>query len=210
MIGVGGGVAVGKSTVASELAGLLTDRGRRVDVVATDAFLHSNAVLAERDLLMRKGFPESYNLDAVGAFVDAVRAGGRVEVPVYSHATYDIVPGERTIFDAVDLVVLEGVIAVQRPVVEKLDASVYIDADEAAIRSWFVDRFLRFVASSADEPASFYKMFVGLPDAEVVRIAEATWDGINGVNLREHILPGRELATFVVEKATDHSIARVR
>lgn len=210
MIGVGGGVAVGKSTVAAELARLLGGLGRRVDVVATDAFLHSNAVLAERDLLMRKGFPESYDLDAVGAFVEAVRSGGRVQVPVYSHATYDIVPGERTIFDTVDLVVLEGVIAVQRPVVEKLDASVYIDADEGAIRSWFVDRFRRFVASAADEPASFYKMFVGSPDAEVERIAEATWDGINGVNLREHILPGRELATFVVEKANDHSIARVR
>ena len=210
MIGIGGGVAAGKSTIAGQLAERFAVLGRDVDIVATDAFLHPNAVLAERDLLMRKGFPESYDSEAMTGFVEQVRAGGRVELPVYSHATYDIVAGETRVLDRPDLVLLEGVVAVQAPIVELLDLSVYVDADETAIRGWFVRRFVGFVATAASEPVSFYKMFVGLPDDEIVRIAEATWDGINGVNLREHILPARKLATFVVSKAADHSIVDVR
>lgn len=210
VVGVGGAVAVGKSTVASELAGRLRRLGRRVDVVATDAFLLPNAELNKRSLTMRKGFPESFDIDALLTFVAGVRAGADlVEIPVYSHEIYDIVPGETTVLGDPDLVLLEGVIALQSPVVDVLDASIYVDADEEHIKEWFVVRFLAMTAAAADEEGSFYRMFATMPPDDVQRIAEGTWDGINGVNLREHILPSRAGATFVVEKARDHSITRV-
>ncbi len=210
VVGVGGAVAVGKSTVAEALAVHFGDQGRRVHVIATDAFLFPNAELNDRGLTMRKGFPESFDVEAILAFVADVRSGSRrVEVPVYSHATYDVVPGETTVLEDPDLVVLEGVIALQPPVGDALDVAIYLDAEESDIREWFVERFLTLTSAAADEAGSFYRMFSGMSAEDVTRIAEGTWDGINGVNLREHILASRDRATFVVEKAKDHSVRHV-
>lgn len=211
IVAIGGAVAVGKSTVAEELARELRGRGRRVAVVATDAFLLSNAVLHEQGLGLRKGFPESFDLDALLGFIADVRAGAEtVRVPVYSHLTYDIVPEEAAEITGPDLVLLEGVIAVQPPVADAVDVAVYVHAEEPEVRGWFVDRFRRLTAEARDDPSSFYHGFSAMPEEQLTTLAEATWDSINGVNLREHILPSRHRAQIVVEKAGDHRITAVR
>jgi len=210
IVGIGGAVAVGKSTVAAALAEALGERARRVDVVATDAFLYPNAVLHDRGLGLRKGFPESFDVDALVRFVERVRTGTeRIEVPVYSHAIYDILPGETAFLTRPDLVLLEGVFALQTPVVEALDVAVYVHADEQDVRGWFVDRFRRLTTEARGDPSSFYAGFADIPADALTALAESTWDSINGVNLREHILPSRERATIVVEKTADHSIGLV-
>jgi type I pantothenate kinase len=207
LIGISGAVAVGKSTIAEALAGELVDLGRRVQVVATDAFLFSNATLAERDLTFRKGFPETFDLDRLAAFLRAVPAGeDRIEIPVYSHVTYDLVPGAMVALDRPDLVIVEGVVVLQPAIADLLDVSIYIDADEADVRRWFVERFVRLTDAARDDPDSFYNGFVYLPPDQLTALAEATWDGINGVNLREHIFPTRERAQIVIKKSGDHSI----
>jgi type I pantothenate kinase len=211
VIGISGAVAVGKSTIAGDLAERLRRRGRRVDVVATDAFLYPNSILEERRLTLRKGFPETFDLDALVEFVKDVRAhASPIRIPVYSHAVYDILPGEFVELSEPDVVLLEGVIALQSPVVERLDAGVYVDADERDVREWFVARFLRLTEEAKNDAASFYRIFAEMPADEVRRMAEATWDGINGLNLHEHILPSRSNARFVVHKATDHTIRSVQ
>jgi type I pantothenate kinase len=211
VVGVGGAVAVGKSTIARELASDFAARGRRVDVVATDAFLFPNAVLAERELTYRKGFPETYDWDAVAAFVDAVKSGtGSVEVPVYSHTIYDIVPEQTTVINEADLVVLEGVTALQSRVAGKLDAAIYIDADESDVKRWFVDRFVTLVDEARSGAESFYRIFAAMSDDEVRHVASDTWEGINGPNLHEHIEPTRANASIVVVKGPGHEIVSVR
>jgi type I pantothenate kinase len=193
------------------LAGGLTVQGRHVDVVATDAFLYPNAELASRDLIYRKGFPETYDWERVVAFVGSVKAGtSRVEVPVYSHTIYDIVPGQVVVVADPDVVILEGVVALQSRVAPMLDAAIYVDASENDVRRWFVERFLVFVNEARLGAESFYKMFADMSDEEVRGVADATWDGINGPNLREHVDATRANATIVVEKAADHAILNVR
>jgi type I pantothenate kinase len=63
IIGVAGSVAVGKSTFARILQALLAKwpAHPKVDLITTDGFLHPNAVLEERGIMNRKGFPESYD-----------------------------------------------------------------------------------------------------------------------------------------------------
>lgn len=210
LIGIGGAVAVGKSTVAAGLARLLTELGRRVDIVATDAFLFPNAVLHERNITLRKGFPESFDIEAIMSFVEEVRSGAdRITIPVYSHAIYDIVPHEQATIDKPDVVLLEGVIALQSPVVDAIDVPIYIDAAEPDVRTWFVARFQTLTDQARKDETSFYRMFVGLSLDELVGVAEGTWDGINGVNLRENIAPSKTNAMFVLEKALDHSIRAI-
>jgi type I pantothenate kinase len=41
-------------------------------------------------------------------------------------------------------------------------------------------------------------------------VAEGIWHRINEVNLVENILPTRERASLILDKASDHSVRRVR
>jgi pantothenate kinase len=111
VIGVAGSVAVGKSTFARILRALLArwPDHPRVDLVTTDGFLWPNRVLEDRGLLSRKGFPESYDARALTQFLTDVKAAtGAVHAPVYSHQSYDIVPGEFQVVDRPDIVIVEG------------------------------------------------------------------------------------------------------
>jgi type I pantothenate kinase len=204
LVGITGGVAVGKSTTAATLARRLARTGLRVDVLSTDAFLLPNAELERRGLAMRKGFPETFAIDDLDACLLHLRAGREVEVPVYSHVTYDRVPAATVGITPGDVVIVEGVNVLQPPAVDRLDVGIYVDADEGDMRDWFVERFLSLCAS-ADE-GSFYAPLRGLSEDEQRALAAAAWDGINAVNLREHTRPSRRRATHVVHKARDHSI----
>jgi type I pantothenate kinase len=210
LVGIAGPVGVGKSTTAAlvrrELAGL----GLATEVVSTDGFLFPNEVLAARGLMMRKGFPESYDRDLLQSFLARVAAGeGGVEVPSYSHAVYDRVPGPGRRLEPADVLIVEGVNALQPPAVDRLDLAVYVDADEAALVAWFVERFL-VLCREADADAtgsSFYCRFAGLGEDERASVARSTWDHVNAVNLREHIAPSRARATHVLRKRADHGVS---
>ena len=80
----------------------------------------------------------------------AVESGEpQVRVPVYSHATYDRSPDAVRVLGLVDVVIVEGVNALQPPIVDHLDLSVYVDADEDDMQAWFVDRFIAAVRAGA-------------------------------------------------------------
>lgn len=192
--------------MAAELARRLGDR---TAIVSTDGFLHPNAVLAERGLEMRKGFPETFDLDALAALLEAARAGRfPLTVPVYSHLVYDVT-GEWETVPAAEVVIVEGVVALQPALVRRLDVGVYVHAAEADLERWFTDRLLRLVAEARNEPRSFYAGFSSL-DADALRaFAAGVWRAINVVNLREHILPTRDQADLVVHKRPDHAVERV-
>lgn len=225
ILGIAGSVAVGKSTVARLVAELLrrSPGHPRVDLVTTDSFLLPNAKLDELGLLGRKGFPNTYDADAMLRFVVGVKSGlPRVAAPVYSHVIYDIVPGRQIVIEQPDILVLEGLNLLQPPqwhgaggdpvlsVSDFLDFSVYVDADEAAIRQWFIDRFLDLRATAFSDPTSFFRQFAALDDAEAVRQASEVWDDVNGPNLRDHIEPTRPRATVVLRKDDDHRVGSVR
>jgi type I pantothenate kinase len=207
VLGITGGVGVGKSTMAAGVRDRLERDGSTVDIVCTDDFLLPNAELERLDLTMRKGFPGTFDDAALDDALRLLRSGEEVRVPVYSHTTYDRVPGtERTLVPA-DAVIVEGVNALQPPVVDQLDVAVYIDASEEDLVAWFVARFLALCEEAQHDERSFYRGFAGMSVEQQRGIAEWTWREINGVNLREHIAPSRDRATVVLTKRRDHSIA---
>jgi type I pantothenate kinase len=223
VVAVAGSVAVGKSTTARLLQTLLAagPGAPRVDLVTTDGFLHSNAVLESRGILTRKGFPESYDRRALVRFLADVKSGrGEVDAPVYSHLSYDIVPGARQVVDRPDILVLEGLNVLQAgrradgtaPEVflsDFFDFSVYVDASEADVQQWYVDRFLALRRTAfADEQAYFHR-FAELSDEQARETALAIWAQVNGPNLRDNIAPTRSRARLVLQKAGDHKVRRV-
>jgi type I pantothenate kinase len=204
LVGVGGSVCVGKSTTCDRLRRLL--HPVTTEIVTTDGFLYPNAELERRGITHEKGFPESYDTDALLTFLRALRSGSAgVRVPVYSHESYDVVADvTRELVDAA-VVIVEGVNALQFR--DQLDLGVYVDAPEAAIEQWYADRLVGVFAAAP--PGSFYAE-LGFDEAQQRAFADQVWSGINHLNLVEHILPTRDRAEIVVEKGPDHAVQRVR
>src|SRR4051795_7689784 len=224
VIGIGGSVAVGKSTTARLLRELLArwPEHPRVALVTTDGFLWPNAELERRNLMLRKGFPESYDRKSLLRFVVEVKSGmDSVEAPVYSHLHYDRMPDVRTTVEQPDILLLEGLNVLQPAprhadgksglaVSDFFDFSVYVDAAADDIPSWYVQRFLKLRETAFRNPESYFVRYGELSREEAIKKAESLWDGINGPNLRENILPTRSRATLVLRKGQDHAVRWVR
>ena len=217
VIGVAGSVAVGKSTSARVLQALLSrwPDHPRVDLVTTDGFLHPNAILEQRGLMQRKGFPESYDRRRLLEFVAALKSGaGEVSSPIYSHLAYDIIPGETRQVRRPDILIVEGLNVLQGGstgafVSDYFDLSIYVDADPTDIEEWYVARFLTLRDTAFRDPASYFHRYVSLSDPEAVAEARRIWREINLVNLEANILPTRERATLILHKSADHGVASV-
>lgn len=222
VIGIAGSVAVGKSTSARVLRELLSrwPNHPKVDLVTTDGFLYPNRVLKARGLMDRKGFPESYDVRRLIRFVADVKSGReQVRAPVYSHLRYDIVADETVEVCQPDIMIVEGLNVLQSGlrvanapsvfVSDFFDFSVFVDAKEAHILQWYVNRFLTLRGTAFADPRSYFHRYANLSDAEAVATARDIWQRINGPNLRENILPTRTRASLVLEKSADHTIRRV-
>jgi type I pantothenate kinase len=223
IIGVAGSVAVGKSTTARVLQALLKrwTNTPRVDLVTTDGFLYPNAVLEREGLMEKKGFPESYDLQALLTFLTDVKAGRRpVRAPVYSHLTYDVTPNEWVETDRPDILIVEGLNVLQTGRLPKdgkaipfvsdfFDFSVYIDASEDVLRKWYVDRFLALRTTAFADPKSYFNRYSKLNDVEAEQTATSIWTRINLLNLHENILPTRARADLILQKGDRHSVEEV-
>jgi type I pantothenate kinase len=223
IIGVGGSVAVGKSTAARVLQALLArwPNVPKVDLVTTDGFLLPNAVLAREGLMERKGFPDSYDLPALLRFLSDIKAGRRpVYAPVYSHLVYDVVPNVWIEVDHPDILIVEGLNVLQAGRLPKdgkavpfvsdfFDFSVYLDADEDVLRSWYVGRFLALRGTAFADPKSYFHRYAKLSDDEAVETATGIWNRINLVNLRENIVPTRPRADLILKKGESHQVEEV-
>ena len=210
VVAVAGPVAVGKSTLAEAVADALRRRGSTAAVVSTDGFLLPTAELAARGLAARKGFPESYDVDALRDFLAAVRDTHRradVSVPVYSHETYDIVPGERLAIPPTDALVLEGLNALYADRRARGLRRLRRRDLSPVIEQWYVDRFVHLCATAT--PGSFYTQFAGMDRDALGGAARSVYRSINLPNLLDHIRPSRALADVVVEKRADHGLGGI-
>jgi type I pantothenate kinase len=223
IIGVGGSVAAGKSTTARVLQALLArwPNVPKVDLVTTDGFLYPNAVLDREGLMEKKGFPESYDLPVLLRFLTDIKAGRwPVHAPLYSHLVYDVVPNCWIEIDRPDILIVEGLNVLQGGRLPKdgkavpfvsdfFDFSIYLDADEAVLLSWYVSRFLTLRGTAFADPKSYFHRYADLSDQEAVATATGIWNRINRVNLRENILPTRPRADLILTKGDSHLIEEV-
>jgi len=220
IIGVAGSVAVGKSTTSSVLQALLSrwPNHPKVSLVTTDGFLHPLAELQRRELLSRKGFPESYDIHSLLAFLTAIKSGDwPVYAPVYSHHHYDILPDERIEVDRPDIVIVEGLNILQTGPVEEagvfvsdfFDFTVFVDAQTNAIQQWFMQRVMRLRDTAFQDPSAYFHSVSKMTDEETMNFSRRVWQEVNERNLYENILPFKNRARLILYKGADHSVERV-
>ena len=199
IISIAGSVAVGKSTSARILQSLLK--------------------LKKDDLLQKKGFPISYDTAKLIRFLADIKSGKpSVKSPIYSHLTYDIVPDKFDIVDQPDILILEGLNVLQTGsnkanqtfVSDFVDFSIYVDADENLLKEWYIKRFLKFRQSAFTNPDSYFKHYANLSEQEAIETASNIWDNINGLNLKQNILPTRERANLILRKGENHEVELVK
>ncbi|MGQ0825657.1 MAG: type I pantothenate kinase [Actinomycetota bacterium] len=224
VIGLAGSVAVGKSTISRILQALLSrwPDHPRVDLVTTDGFLYPNAVLEARGLMSRKGFPDSYDVRRLLRFLAELKSGEPVvRAPVYSHVVYDVVPDDEIILQGPDIVIVEGLNVLQAParrggveptvvVSDFFDFTIYVDAAEADIEAWYLDRLVILRETALVDPQSFFHFLTQYTDADTRAFGRQIWQQVNAVNLRENVEPTRGRAYLVLEKGPDHRVQRIR
>ncbi|EGY33487.1 pantothenate kinase [Aggregatibacter actinomycetemcomitans serotype e str. SC1083] len=221
IISIAGSVAVGKSTSARILQSLLSHwpQERKVDLITTDGFLHPLSYLQQHNLLHKKGFPISYNTSKLIHFLADIKSGKpNVSAPIYSHLTYDIIPDQFNVIDQPEILILEGLNVLQPNknqanelfVSDFVDFSIYVDAEETLLKEWYIRRFLKFRQSAFSNPNSYFKHYANLSEQEAIETAGKIWDEINGLNLKENILPTRERANLILKKGANHEVELVK
>ncbi|MBP3041541.1 type I pantothenate kinase [Bacillaceae bacterium Marseille-Q3522] len=221
VIGIAGSVSVGKSTTARLIQALIRrwPMKPKVELITTDGFLYPNTVLEARGLMKRKGFPESYDIRQLIRVLSAIKSGcAKVEVPVYSHYSYDITTERQTVIEP-DIVIVEGINVLQVNkrelknrqifVSDFFDFSIYVDAEEKDIINWYIERFKLLRNTAFQSPESFFYRYRELTDAEITALAINIWETINSVNLVKNILPTRNRADMIITKGEDHSVQEV-
>ncbi|GEP19013.1 type I pantothenate kinase [Pediococcus argentinicus] len=218
IIGISGSVAVGKSTTARLLQLLLSHLlvGVKTQLITTDGFLYPTKELQKRGILDRKGFPESYNMQALIDFLVAIKDGQRnVKAPMYSHQVYDIVPDEYEVVDQPDILIVEGINVLQLPsnqsiyVSDFFDWSIYVDATPDLIKKWFLDRFLALRNLANNDPDNYYFKYAQMTEVDAINFAKQIWQTINFKNLKEYILPTRWRADVILHKTSHHIMDQV-
>lgn len=221
IIGISGSVAVGKSTTSRVLQALLSRwiSHPHVEIITTDGFLFPNFVLEKKNIMHRKGFPESYDLKNLISFLTQLKAGKpHLKVPIYSHQIYDIT-NEYQKINQPDIVILEGlnllqvanntILQSQVFVSDYFDFSIYVDANTKLIKKWYLERFMQFRAQAKDIPELYLHRFSKMPDQEALEKAEEFWTKINELNLNENILPYKERARLILSKGESHAVEKV-
>ena len=217
IIGISGSVAVGKSTTSRLLQILLSRRFKwaSVEMVTTDGFLYPNRVLEEKNILDRKGFPESYDMELLLNFLDSIKNGEEFEIPVYSHEVYDSISAEKVTIQPVDFLIVEGINVFQNPqnqtlyVSDYFDLSIYVDADVVNIETWYLERFQTLLKLAEKDPNNYYHRFTQMPFNQVLAIAQDTWKNINLANLEKYIEPTRSRADIILHKGQNHEIDKI-
>lgn len=213
VIGIGGSVAVGKSTTARVLQQLLSHwpEHPRVDLLTTDGFLHPNGELERRSIMNRKGFPESYDTAALIGVLRSIKSGApQVTAPVYSHLLYDVVPGKFNTIESPDVLIVEGLNVLQsgsghnQYVSDFFDFSIYVDAPVETIKRWYVERFMTLRDSIFLNPDSYFRHYAELTEEQAREVASEIWESINRPNLVENIAPTIQRAKCILTKGENH------
>lgn len=219
IIGISGGVSVGKSTVSRLLLELLKEYNPNweIDLIATDGYLLPKKELIEKNLLSKKGFPETYDTKTLINHLKQIR-NGTINVPTYtySHSTYDRIKNSFHYVNNPDVLIIEGVNIFQvkayaeELVSDYIDYKIYLDSTIENMKYWYINRFLLLQKEAFQKPKSHFYKYKNISSNETIAIATSIWKNINEKNLIKNILPTKNRADLILYKKQNHSIESLK
>lgn len=213
IIGVTGSVSVGKSTFSRILKRVLEVYypDFTVQILNTDGFIYPLSYLQENNLLARKGFPESYDVEHLVNILSLIKSNQKAQAPVYNHITYD---RDSTLLDInqPNILILEGLNVLQlneqennlKSPLDFIDFAIYLDASNELLEKWYIKRFKSFRNNSFKNEKSYFKRYADLSDEEAESKAKQIWHSINAKNYVENVEPTKSRANLIITKGSNH------
>lgn len=151
LVAIVGAPASGKSTLSDRLYHHLGGDKAGAAVVPMDGFHFDDAILKERDLLHRKGAPNTFDVGGLKRTLIALSQddGDDVYVPIFDR-TLEISRGSaRVISHHHRIILVEGnyLLLDQVPwdqLANQFDLSIYLDVPEETLRERLIDRWVGF------------------------------------------------------------------
>lgn len=211
ILGITGSVASGKSTLAKQICERLSCQNVKAEYISTDSFLMSNAQLEAQGMTNEKGFPKTFYFDEMVETIKQIKKGKSVEIPIYDHGKYDILPNQYQKIEPCSMVIIEGLNVLQnnpdktKPNLrELLDLSVFIDVNERLLNEWFISRAFKLREQVFQDKESFFHNLTSLSDEEFTDFLNEVWDTINGPNFIENILYTSYYADVILTLTKGH------
>lgn len=225
IIGITGSVSVGKSTISQILKNALQTlfKNFKIDLVTTDNFLYCNEILKYKNLMKKKGFPESYDQESLLNFIYLTKknASSVIKVPYYSHLKYDILKDREVLIRKPNVLIMEGLTIFPSTsncnynknmnlfLKNYFDFTIYIDANVDDIKSWYIKRFIKFTEIANNNPNSYFYKYSLYSKKFIKKKAKYIWDHINKQNLFKNIAPNKYKANLIIQKDSKHLIKKI-
>lgn len=177
LVAVSGPPASGKSTIAAALAARLVDAGRSAILIPMDGFHLDNKVLVRRDLLDRKGAPETFDSAGFLNAIKRLRDCPDVVLPEFDRQRDISVAGAIPVHARDHVVVVEGNYLCfnedpWRELQPLWHLTAYIDSPRSVLEARLIQRWLDLGLSRAAADQKVHHN--DLPNAD--RIAAARFD----------------------------------
>ena len=208
VVAIAGGVASGKTTLANMLVFELEKLGLTAQVCSTDNFLKTNSELCQLGLERKKGWPETYNLKELSKFIIEFKninsTDFSISIPYYCHYKYDIIPNNYLHVQGSDVLIVEGVTALNSQISQFYDFRIYLEVEPDFARAWFIDRALKLINASIAQPDNFYHKWSAWELEKIMPVLDDCWQKINLENLNQNIVLTKAKANLVIEKNLEH------
>jgi type I pantothenate kinase len=220
IIGINGSVSSGKSYFAEKIEHVLKclNPTLKIGLLSTDNFIYSNKILNDKKIFHKKGFTESYDWRLLFKTLKSIKKNKAVTIPYYSQNLSDIHPAKHLkLPNKLDILIVEGVNllkptckSLKKNLCKKLllsdyiDYSIYIDAPEKNLKSWFHERLNK--KKTLWKKKGIKKNLTRKNKKAFIKFTNDIWDKYNSPNLKKNISPFRYRSDMIIHKNKLHKI----
>ena len=151
-IALSGPPASGKSTISEKIANDLSSKGYQSNVLQMDGFHYDDQILKDKNLISKKGAPETFDVMGLASFLSRLKDESEVVVPIFdrslelSRSSAVIIPKETKV------IVTEGNYLLLNSNPWKIlqnffDTTIMIQCEKSILEKRLLDRWKKFKLS---------------------------------------------------------------